>query len=88
MALQRPDLRASSPVPLYEQIARHITDSVGRGDLAPGDRLPSGRDLADDWEVGYSTVQHAMQALAERGIVVTSQGKGTFIAERDGELLP
>lgn len=88
MALTRPDLRYSSPVPLYEQIARHITAAVTSGDLAPGDRIPAGRDLAEDWQVGYSTVMHAMAVLQERGIVVAAQGKGTFVAGQPGELSP
>lgn len=82
MALTRPELRLSSPVPLYMQIVAHVTAAVERGDLRPGDRLPAGRDLAEDWEVGYSTVNHAMKVLAERGVIVATLGKGTFIAER------
>jgi len=81
MALTRPDLRPMSAVPLYEQIARHITEAIGKRDLAPGDRIPAGRDLAEDWQVGYSTVMHAMAVLQERGVLVATQGKGTFVAE-------
>jgi GntR family transcriptional regulator len=83
MALTRPDLRPMSATPLYEQIARHIADAVTSGDLAPGDRIPAGRDLAEDWEVGYSTVMHAMSVLQERGVLVATQGKGTFVAEKE-----
>jgi len=82
MALTRPDLRPMSAVPLYEQIARHVAAAVASGDLAPGDRIPAGRDLAEDWEVGYSTVMHAMNVLQERGVVVATQGKGTFVADQ------
>jgi DNA-binding GntR family transcriptional regulator len=81
MALTRPDLRSMSAVPLYEQIARHIAAAVAKGDLAPGDRIPAGRDLAEDWQVGYSTLMHAMAVLQERGILVATAGKGTFVAE-------
>lgn len=85
MPLTRPTLQVSNPVPLYEQIARHITQLVADGTMAPGERIPSGRFLAEDWEVGYSTVQHAMNVLVERGVIVTSQGKGTFVAEPTGQ---
>lgn len=84
MALPRPDLRPSSPVPLYEQIARHVEQAIASGDLAPGDRIPAGRYLAEDWGIGYTTVMHAMRVLQDRGILVTAQGKGTFIAEHSG----
>jgi GntR family transcriptional regulator len=80
MSLQRPALRVSSPVPLYEQIVRHVTDSVARGDIQPGDRLPAVRDLADQWEVGVNTLVRAWDILQERGVLEVGQGKGTFVA--------
>jgi DNA-binding GntR family transcriptional regulator len=82
MALTRPDLRRSSPVPIKQQIVDHIAGAVERGDLAPGDKLPAGRDLAEDWEVGYSTINDAMKVLVARGVLVAAMGKGTFVAER------
>jgi DNA-binding GntR family transcriptional regulator len=82
MALNRPELKHSSAVSLKQQIVDHITDAVAQGDLRPGEKLPAGRDLAEDWEVGYSTITDAMRVLVERGVLVTGQGKGTFVAER------
>lgn len=82
MALTRPELNPSSAVPLYQQAAGHITAAVESGDLAPGDKLPSERDLADDWGIAYLTVRRTMQQLREDGVIVTVQGKGTFIAGR------
>lgn len=58
-----------------------MTDSVARGDLAPGEKLPAGPELAEDWEIGYSTVNHAMAVLVERGVIVAAMGKGSFVAE-------
>lgn len=82
MALPRPDLKASSPVPLYRQVVDHITAAVESGELRPGEKLPAVRELAEEWEVGYSTMTDAMKILVDRGVLVTSQGKGTFVAER------
>jgi DNA-binding GntR family transcriptional regulator len=81
MALTRPDLKASSPVSLKQQIVDHVTGAVERGDLLPGEKLPAGRDLAEEWEVGYSTITDAWAVLRDRGVLVTGQGKGTFVAE-------
>lgn len=81
MALTRPDLRRSSPVPLKQQIVDHITDSIARGDIRPGDKLPGGRELAEDWEVGYSTILNAVKVLTDGGVLVATMGKGTFVAE-------
>jgi DNA-binding GntR family transcriptional regulator len=84
MALTRPDLKASSPVPLKQQIVDHISGLVERGELAPGEKLPAGRDLAEEWEVGYSTITDAIAVLRDRGVLVTGQGKGTFVAVPEG----
>jgi len=85
MPLSRPDLKVSSPVPLYEQIVSHVTSSVARGDLQPGERLPAVRDLAERWEVGVNTMTRAWEILQGRGVLVVGQGKGTFVAEQPGK---
>ena len=82
MPLTRPDLRLISAVPIYEQVARHVEQAITSGDLQPGDRIPAGRFLAEDWGIGYTTVMHAMRVLQERGVLVATPGKGTFVAEK------
>jgi GntR family transcriptional regulator len=78
-AQPRPKLDPSSPVPLYLQAADHIGRQVESGNLAPGTKLDSERDLADAWQIAYGTVRRMMQELRERGLIVTTQGKGTFV---------
>ena len=80
MPMQRPALVVSSPVPLWEQVAAHVRAAVRSGALAPGERLPAVRDLSDAWEVGYSTMTHAMAVLQEEGLLIARAGKGTFVA--------
>jgi DNA-binding GntR family transcriptional regulator len=80
-----PDVPAFDPgsvTPLYEQVVSYVAGQIERGELAPGQKLPAERDLADQWNVGYQTVRHAMQVLRDRGLVVSRIGKGTFIAEK------
>lgn len=79
MALDRPQLNPRSAVPLYEQAADHIAACIADGRLEAGEQLPSERYLSDDWEIGYQTVRHAMDVLRERGLVVSRQGKGTYV---------
>lgn len=79
MALTRPDLQPSSDVPLYAQVADHIAKAIAAGDLAPGDKLPAERDLAEDWGIATGTVRHAMEILRDRGLIVSTHGKGTFV---------
>lgn len=84
MPLRKPVLKASSPVPLYQQVADWVEASIRRGDLQPGERLPAVRDLAEEWEVGGNTITHAWAILRERGVIVSAHGKGTFVPEAAG----
>ena len=53
---------------------------MGLGEIEQ--KLPSERSFADEYEVAYTTVRHAMAVLRERGIIVTAHGRGTFVAPR------
>ncbi len=79
MAGQSPRFDPDSPVPLYVQAADYVTAQIAGGKLAAGARLPSERDLADQWGIAYLTVRRAMRELRERGLVTSVVGKGTFI---------
>ena len=65
----------------YVQIADDIAARIGSGELRPGARLLSERALADYYGRSYQTVRRAMQVLRDRGLIVTIQGRGTFVAE-------
>ena len=62
----------------YVQVADDIARRIGIGEIAL--KLPSERALADEYQVAYTTVRHAMQILRERGLIVTIHGRGTFVA--------
>ena len=83
MPLQRPELVVMSVTPLYEQVVTHVTRAIESGELQPGERIPALRDLADQWEIGYSTLTRAMAELQKRGVLVARAGKGTFVAQPD-----
>jgi GntR family transcriptional regulator len=68
-----------SPVPLYEQAANWVASAIESGELAHGQKLPSERDLAGQWQIGYQTVRRTMRELRERGLIVSVVGKGTFV---------
>jgi len=64
-------------------IAGAIARLINSGDLAPGDRLPTVRELAADLGVSPATVSHAWQALAGVGLIISRGRSGSFVrAER------
>ncbi len=64
---------------LYQQIARTITAAIADGRYAPGDKLPSERELADDFGVSRPTIRDAMIALEFQGLVEARQGSGVYV---------
>jgi len=68
-----------SPVPLTGQIAASIRRSVADAALAPGDRLPPARQLAQDLGVNMHTVLKAYQQLQEDGLLEVRRGRGVSV---------
>jgi GntR family transcriptional regulator len=63
----------------YMRVADDIAARIASGELKPGARLRSERDLAEHYEVSYGTVRSAMKVLRERGLISTIHGRGTFV---------
>jgi GntR family transcriptional regulator len=70
-----------SPIPLYDQIATRIRSAVAAAELAPGDLLPSVRQLAKRLRVNPATVVQAYRELEAEGFVEMRQGAGPFVRE-------
>src|SRR5260370_10465888 len=64
---------------LYQQIARAIAAAIVEGRYAPGDKLPSERELADEFGVSRPTIRDAMIALEFQGLVEARQGSGVYV---------
>ena len=69
-----------SGVPFYRQIMDRVLLGVAAGDLKPGERLPTVRQLAIDLKVNPNTVSRAYRELEIRDVVTTQRGTGTFVA--------
>jgi GntR family transcriptional regulator len=65
--------------PIYQQVIIEIQRSLVRGELKPGDKLPSQRDLAQTMKVNHNTIQRAYREMEGEGFVETIRGMGTFI---------
>ena len=68
-------------VPIYVQLRDQIAAAIGRGELKPGDRLPTMREVAVALSVDLNTVQRAYAALEEEGLLAMVQGRGSFVAQ-------
>jgi DNA-binding GntR family transcriptional regulator len=66
-------------LPIYEQLAQLIIDKIKRGQLAPGQRLPTELDLANGYGISRDTVRQAIGILERRGLVLRRRAKGTFV---------
>lgn len=80
-------LSNSSNKPIYEQISSQIKAQILSGGLSAGEKLPSIRALADGLHVSVITTKRAYSDLEAAGFIETVQGKGSFVAAGNRELL-
>lgn len=76
-ALDRDD-----PRPPYQQVANALRAAILTRKIGPGEKLPSGPQLADRYGVARMTVQQAIRLLRDEGLVVSRQGSGVYVRER------
>src|SRR5271166_5715289 len=73
-----------SGVPIYIQIVEQVKRSVALGVLAPGEQLPTVKQLAADLVVNANTVARAYRELERDQVIETMPGRGSFIAAKRG----
>lgn len=69
----------------YVAVADDIAQRITSGQLTPGTRLRSERELAEEYGRAYGTIRKAMGLLRERGLIRTVHGRGTFVADPAGD---
>lgn len=72
--------------PIYAQITRQIKQQILSGKLKEGDALPSIRLLAKELRISVITTKRAYEDLEAEGFIVTTPGKGSFVAPQNPEL--
>lgn len=71
----------NSPVPIYSQIEEYIRDLIRKGELQPGQTLPSEREYSEQFQVSRMTIRQAITKLVNEGYLYRKKGSGTFVAE-------
>ena len=70
---------------LYVRVAKRIAELVERGEVKPGEKLPSERDLAEMLQVSRPTIREAMIALEVSGLIEVRTGSGIYVKQnQDG----
>jgi DNA-binding GntR family transcriptional regulator len=69
------------PAPIWQQVAAVLRQRIADGTITG--RLPSERDLQQEFGVAPMTTRKAVRQLAEEGLVTTVAGRGTFVVRKD-----
>lgn len=71
--------------PEYQRVADDLREQIRKGQLAPGEKLPTKKQLAAHYGVGETSIDNAMLLLRAERWVRGHQGRGVFVAERPPE---
>lgn len=75
-------LNLNSEIPIYAQLRNQIVEALARGEVAPGEPLPTVRQLAEDLGINPMTVNKAYGELKHQGYLETNLKKGTLVKQR------
>ena len=74
-------MKYTTSTPIYMQVADSVKERIVTGELSPGDKLPSGRDLALAYTINPNTAARVYQILEQEQVSFTKRGLGTFVTE-------
>ncbi len=66
------------------QVAHHLRNRIARGDLRPGDRVPSEREIVEQWGVSRATATKVLATLKAEGLVESRPGSHTTVRSAAG----
>ena len=69
--------------PIYLQVINELKKKMVKGELKPGEKMPSGRDLAVAYEVNQNTAARIYREMEMSGYCFTKRGIGTFVSEEE-----
>ncbi|MGB6104103.1 MAG: FadR/GntR family transcriptional regulator [Pusillimonas sp.] len=82
--LRRPSLSLERPKSLAAQLSADLGDRIARGELKPGDKLPSEHEMVASYGVSRTVVREAVSSLKSAGLVSARQGVGVFVLAPSG----
>ena len=80
------DKKLSENMSIYVQIMNSVKEAIAAGEISPSERIPSVRELAQDFEVNPNTMQRALNELEREGLLVSERTAGRFVTD-DKELI-
>ena len=75
-----------SELPIYEQIRRGIIIGLSKGQIKPGDKLPSVREMAENIGINLHTVNKAYKLLETDGVLIMDRRFGSLISEEKNSM--
>lgn len=72
---------------VFERVAEQIEKRILDGELRSGDRLPTEREMAEQFQVSRTAVREAMKMLAQKGLVDMRPGRGTIVIDGSREAM-
>ena len=72
---------AASDIPKYRRLMTALHDAIGSGIVAPGDRIPTEKDIASALPFALGTVQKALNGLVAQGLLRRNRRSGTFVSD-------
>lgn len=75
-------MKANDRIPLYQQIQDYIRHIIKAENLRPGDRIPTEKELMEQFQVSKITVSNALTGLANEKLITRVPGKGSFVTDQ------
>lgn len=73
------DVNFNKREPIYIQVVRYFKEQLATGQLAPGEEIPSRRELASDLKINPNTVQRAYKEMEDAGLIYTDSNQPSKI---------
>ena len=80
------DKQLQENMPIYMQIMQKVREAIASGELAPGARVASVRELAGAFAVNPNTMQRALNELEREGLLVSERPSGRFVTKDSAQI--